>query len=415
MNSNENTTFADFQLHSQLEKAIELEGFTSPTPIQRDAIPVVMEGKDLIGLAQTGTGKTAAFVLPILNKLLAGKRGDKPSVLIITPTRELSEQVGAVVRSFSKGTWIRSMCIYGGTSMSRQISELRRPQHIIIGCPGRLLDHLERGTLSLQKVDTLVLDEADQLHDMGFLPSIRALLKQIPKTRQTLLFSATMPSEIERLIGDTQNNPVKLQATKLAPATTVKQLVLPVQSEKKKELLVKLLREISGEESVLIFTRTKHRAKSLDDQLQRSGFAATSLQGNLSQARRATAMKGFRTGKYQIMVATDIAARGIDVSLVSHVINFDLPDTHEAYTHRIGRTGRASKLGTSYTMVTPEERGGLRIIEQRLKQSIERKTYDGFSFELGVFSTKPQPAKRGNNRRSFSRSSSRPPARREAR
>jgi ATP-dependent RNA helicase RhlE len=391
MNSTENTTFAQFNLPSQILKNIETEGYTAPTPIQSDAIPLVMEGKDLIGLAQTGTGKTAAFVLPILNKLLSGKKTDKPTVLIITPTRELAEQVGNVVRSFSKGTWIRSMCIYGGMSMARQISELRRPQHVIIGCPGRLLDHLERRTLSLQNIDTLVLDEADQLHDMGFLPSIRSLLRQIPAKRQTLLFSATMEPEIERLIGDTQRNPVKVQTATLAPATTVKQLVLPVKSEKKKDLLVKLLREISGEESVLIFTRTKHRAKSLDEQLQRSGFAATSLQGNLSQAKRAVAMKGFRSGKYQIMVATDIAARGIDVSLVSHVINFDLPDTHEAYTHRIGRTGRASRQGTSYTLVTPEERGGLRAIEHRLKRTIERKTYDGFSFELGEFKA-PRPS-----------------------
>ena len=377
MNTTETTTFGQFNLHNQIIKNIEAEGYTAPTPIQTDAIPLVMEGKDLIGLAQTGTGKTAAFVLPIINKLLNGKKTDKPTVLIITPTRELAEQVGNVVRTFSKGTWIRSMCIYGGMSMARQISELRRPQHVII----------------------------------GFLPSIRALLRQIPSTRQTLLFSATMEPEIERLIGDTQQNPVKVQTAVLAPATTVKQLILPVKTEKKKDLLVKLLREISGEESVLIFTRTKHRAKSLDEQLQRSGFAATSLQGNLSQAKRAVAMKGFRSGKYQIMVATNIAARGIDVSLVSHVINFDLPDTHEAYTHRIGRTGRATRLGTSYTLVTPDERGGLRAIEHRLKRTIERKTYDGFSFELGEFKA---PAQGPAGRRRDSRGRGRPPARRRS-
>jgi len=378
-------TFGSFGLHSSITQSLLDAGYETPTPIQKDAIPLIMKGKDIIGLAQTGTGKTAAFVLPILNKLLASKRNDSPTVLILTPTRELAEQVGEVVRNFSKGTWIRSICIYGGLSMSRQLRELKKPQHIIIACPGRLLDHVERRTINLGKIETVVLDEADQLHDMGFLPSIKAIVRNLPAERQTLLFSATMPKEIERLISEYLREPQRIQATSLEPSKSIEQVIVPVVSEKKKDLLIKILREISGDESVLVFTRTKHRAKSLDDQLNRAGFAASSLQGNLSQARRASAMNGFRSGKYQILVATDIAARGIDVSLVSHVINFDFPETNEAYTHRIGRTGRASKTGKSYTFVTLEERDGLRSLERSLKLTIERKTFEGFSFDLPAF------------------------------
>lgn len=375
-------TFSDFQLHGALNASILAANYNAPTPIQREAIPTILEGKDLIGLAQTGTGKTAAFVLPLLHKLLAGKRGNLPTALIITPTRELAEQVGSVVRVFSAKTQLRSLCIYGGVSMGQQISKLKQRQDIIIACPGRLLDHIKRKTINVSQIDTVVLDEADQLYDMGFFPDIKAIFRSLPTARQTLMFSATMPPHIEALATESLREPVRVQASALRPVETVEQLLLPVSQDQKKDLLIELLKGFPSAESVLVFTRTKHRAKSLDKHLHQAGFAVTSLQGNLSQNKRQAAMAGFRSGKFQIMVATDIAARGIDVSQVFHVINFDVPETTEAYTHRIGRTGRASQTGKSYTFVAREDISFVRELERALKQSIKRVKHESFGFDL---------------------------------
>lgn len=372
-------SFLQFGFHPSIQKQIESQNYSAPTPIQQQAITPILKGDDVVGLAQTGTGKTAAFVLPLVQRLI-DSRAKGISALILTPTRELAEQVSDVVKTFSHGSSIRSACIYGGVSFSKQIQDLKRGPQVVIACPGRLLDHIQKKTVNLSAVKIVVLDEADQLHDMGFFPNVRTIMRSVPQERQTLFFSATMPSNIEKLANESLRNPVRVQVARLQPTETVKQMLLPITTNLKKELLVKVLRDIPAEESVLVFTRTKHRAKSIDDALHRSGFATTSLQGNLSQNRRAAAMKGFRSGKYQVMVATDIAARGIDVSQVFHVINFDFPDTVEAYTHRIGRTGRASQTGTSYTFITPEDRSGVRYLERSLKRPIERLKVQGFDY-----------------------------------
>ncbi len=378
-------SFESFGFSPQLERAIADAGYKTPTPIQAQAIPEVMSGKDVIGLAQTGTGKTAAFVLPLLQGLLNerhenGKGGGGRRLvrgLILAPTRELAEQIDQVVKQLGRGTGIRSAVIIGGVSQQRQVEQLRAGVDIVVACPGRLIDLYEQRIISFSAVCYFVLDEADQMFDMGFFPSIRRILGWLPKVRQSLLFSATMPSDISKLAEDTLKQPVKISVAHSKPLETVAHAVYPVSTDKKIDLLLALMPSL-GYGSILVFTRTKHRAKRLGLQLERSGFRTTSLQGNLSQSRRKEAMDGFRKGKYQVMVATDIAARGIDVSEVTHVINFDIPDTADAYTHRIGRTGRAAKTGDALTLVTNEDIGLLRAIERHLGKGIERKQMEGF-------------------------------------
>ncbi|WP_298269916.1 DEAD/DEAH box helicase [Geobacter sp.] len=372
--------FTAFNLHSQVAAGVRDAGYTSPTPIQAQAIPPVMAGRDVMGLAQTGTGKTAAFVLPILHRLMTGERG-RVRALIIAPTRELAEQIHQSVRTLGHKTRLRGVTVYGGVGVNPQVQKLRAGAEIVVACPGRLLDHINQGTIDLSHLELLVLDEADQMFDMGFLPDIRRILKHLPAGRQTLLFSATMPPDIRTLAHDILRDPVTVQVGNVAPAVTVTHALYPVEQHLKTPLLLELLHH-TDTESVLIFTRTKHRAKRLGEQLEKAGYRAVSLQGNLSQNRRQAALDGFRDGTFQILVATDIAARGIDVSQVSHVINYDIPDTAEAYIHRIGRTGRAARSGDAFTMVTRDDAAMVRIIERTLNATLERRTMDGFDYKV---------------------------------
>lgn len=370
--------FKVFDLHPDVAAGVTAAGYQTPTPIQSQAIPPVLQGRDVMALAQTGTGKTAAFVLPVLNRLMQGCRR-QVRALIVAPTRELAEQTHAAIEVLGKKTGIRSVTLYGGVGFNPQVEKLRRGAEIIVACPGRLLDHLSQGTVDLSRVEVLVLDEADHMFDMGFLPDIKRIIARLSKQRQTLLFSATMPQEIRHLAIETMRNPVTIQVGDTAPAVTVKHALYPVAQHLKTPLLLELLRK-SDTKSVLVFARTKHRTKRLAEQIVKAGHRAASLQGNLSQAQRNAAMGGFRSGTFQVLVATDIAARGIDVTHISHVINYDIPATTDDYIHRIGRTGRATRCGDAYTLVTNEDRLMVRAIERILGTPIERRTLDGFDY-----------------------------------
>ena len=374
--------FQTFDFQPQIMSGIKAAGYLSPTPIQQQAIPPVLNGSDVMGLAQTGTGKTAAFALPILQRLSSGGKG-YVRALIVAPTRELAEQIHEAFNSLGQQTGLRSITVYGGVGINPQIAKLKRGTEIVVACPGRLLDHIKQGTIDLSKLDVLVLDEADQMFDMGFFPDIRRILKHLPKERQTLLFSATMPKEIRHLAHEVLHDAVTVQVGTTAPAETVSHALYPVAQHLKTALLRELLKR-TDTESVLVFTRTKHRAKRLGQQLDRDGYRATSLQGNLSQNQRQKALDGFREGTFQILVATDIAARGIDVSQVSHVVNYDIPSTPEAYIHRIGRTGRATRKGDAFTLITNEDRGMVRAIEKLLNSTIERHTLDDFDYNAAA-------------------------------
>jgi ATP-dependent RNA helicase RhlE len=338
-----------------------------------------MEGRDMIGLAQTGTGKTAAFAIPILNKLAQGKRGQLRA-LVISPTRELAEQICDQFTELGKKTGLRNVAIYGGVGKEMQIRKLRNGAEIAVGCPGRLLDHLYAGVLDLSKLEILVIDEADRMFDMGFLPDIKRILECILQPRQTLLFSATMPDDIRRLVKEVLRNPVTVQIGRSAPASSVSHALYPVQQNLKTALLEEILYRTKTD-SVLVFVRTKHRVERLAEQLYKGGYNVASLQGNLSQSRRQAALDGFRSGAIKILVATDIAARGIDVSNISHVINYDMPESVDAYTHRIGRTGRVEETGEAFTFVTHEDMTLVRDIEKVLGKPIERRTLEGFDYK----------------------------------
>ncbi|MFA5317724.1 MAG: DEAD/DEAH box helicase [Dehalococcoidales bacterium] len=338
-----------------------------------------------MGLAQTGTGKTAAFVLPILEHLLPGPRG-KVRSLIIAPTRELAEQIHVSIGELGRNTHLTSCTIYGGVGVNPQVQKLRAGVDIVVACPGRLLDHLNQRTINLANLEVLVLDEADRMFDMGFLPDIRRIIKQLPSKRQTLMFSATMADSIRKLTDEVLHDPVTVKIGHTTPANTVSHALYPVAQHLKTGLLMELLKQ-TDTESILIFTRTKHRAKRVGQELQKAGYRAASLQGNLSQNKRQGALDGFRNGSYQMLVATDIAARGIDVLSISHVINYDMPDTTDAYTHRIGRTGRAAKTGDAFTFVSQEDEPQVKSIERVLGRKIERRILKGFDY------TKSTPAK----------------------
>jgi len=370
--------FETYKFHPWIAAGIREMGYTETTPIQEQALPFVLEGKDLLGQAQTGTGKTAAFVLPILQRLLDRPHGPVRA-LIIAPTRELAEQIHVAICDLGRHVKVRSVTVYGGVGMEPQIKNLRNGADIVVACPGRLLDHIERRNVNLSQVEVLVLDEADRMLDMGFLPDIRRILNCVPKRRQTLLFSATLPNDIRRLASDFMRDPVTVQIGTGAPVDTVSHYLYPVPQHLKAALLIALLHRTDAR-SVLVFTRTKHRAKRIAKQLEDAGFKSTSLQGNLSQSKRQAAMDGFRRGAYQILVATDIAARGIDVSTISHVINFDIPDSADAYTHRIGRTGRVDKTGDAFTLMTVEDEGMVRSIEALLGAKIERRILEDFDY-----------------------------------
>lgn len=392
--------FDAFDLHQDIISAIANNGYEIPTPIQAKAIPPILTGRDLLGLAQTGTGKTAAFALPIIHQLMKGPRRCVRA-LILAPTRELAAQINDSVRSLSKGTGLRSVVIYGGVSINPQIEALRRGVEIIVACPGRLLDHISQRNIDFAKLETLVIDEADRMFDMGFLPDIRRVAGHLPKKRQTLLFSATMPDDIRRLADDMLHDAVTVQISHTKPIDTVSHAIYPVEHHLKTALLRELL-NTTNTDSVLVFTRTKHRAERLARQLSHAGFRATSLQGDLSQSKREKAIEGFRRGSFQILVATDIAARGIDVSAISHVINFDMPDTADAYTHRIGRTGRAEKTGDAFTFVTNEDADMVRTIEKILGEKLARKTLAGFDYnkpnDIPAHTSSPRPRQQQSTR-----------------
>jgi len=370
--------------HPQVADGVRAARYLTPTPIQAKAIPLIMQGHDFVGLAHTGTGKTAAFVLPILQRLLAGRRR-QVRALVIAPTRELAEQIHEAFGTLGCRTGLRSITVYGGVGFSPQVDKLKHGAEIVVACPGRLLDHLNQGTIDLSNVEVLVLDESDRMFDMGFLPDIRKVIKHVPAKRQTLLFSATMPAEILHLAHEVLQAPVTVQVNTTGPASNVSHRLYPVEQHLKTPLLLELLRH-TDTESVLIFTRTKHRAKRLGEQLERAGYRATSLQGNLSQARRQAVMNGFRNGTFQILVATDIAARGIDVTQISHVINYDMPDTIDAYTHRIGRTGRNTKRGDAFTFFTSEDEDMVRRIEGVLRTKVKRCLLSSFDYQKAAVS-----------------------------
>lgn len=363
--------FDVFSFNPQINAGISNAGYHTPTPIQSKTIPAILRGSDVLGLAQTGTGKTAAFVLPILEHLIKGPSG-KLRALIISPTRELAEQTHAAITVLSRQTNLRSLTVYGGVGAQPQIKGLRNGADIVVACPGRLLDLYDQHAINLKQIEILVLDEADHMFDMGFLPSIRRIIGALPEKRQTLLFSATMPDEIRRLATEMLHHPVTVEIGITEPIQTISHAIYPVEQLQKVETLLHLLHH-SGNGQVLVFTRTKHRAKKLSLQLIHAGFSATSLQGNLSQSQRQAAMDAFRKGRVKVLVATDIAARGIDVSQVSHVINYDIPDTAEAYTHRTGRTGRMEHLGTALSLVTQEDMPMVRTIERLMGRNLERR------------------------------------------
>lgn len=373
-------SFNKFNFHPHVAAGARAADYVAPTPIQEQAIPPVMSGRDVMGLAQTGTGKTAVFALPILHRLMQGRRG-QVRALIIAPTRELAEQINEAINTLGRQTGIRSVSIYGGVGINPQMQKLKKGAEIVVACPGRLLDHIGRRTINLSGLEVLVVDEADQMFDMGFMPSIRQILKHIPRKRQTLLFSATMPDEIKKLARELLHDPVTVQAGKTAPPVLVSHALYPVEQHLKTAMLLELLHR-TDTESVLVFARTKHRAKRLGEQLSKAGFRTASLQGNLSQNKRQAAMEGFRDGTYQILVATDIAARGIDVDRISHVINYDISDTPEAYIHRIGRTGRAERSGDAFTLVTRDDTATVRAIERILGSPLRRNTIDGFNYSI---------------------------------
>ncbi len=370
--------FEQFNLDSRLMQGIKVAGYQTATPIQEAAIPAALRGRDIIGTAQTGTGKTAAFVLPILNKLLDGPRG-MPRALIVTPTRELAEQINQVVHQLSVGTNLRSATIYGGVGADRQIKALRHGVEILVACPGRLLDLIQQRHAKMERIEVLVIDEADRMFDMGFLPDVKRIIKAVPTQRQTMLFSATFPAEVELLAKTSLIDPQKISMGISKPAVTVTHALYPVPQHLKSGLLVKLLKQIDSD-SVLVFTRTKHRADKVARQIAHAGFRVTSLHGNRTQGQREQALHGFKTGHFPIMVATDIAARGLDIDSITHVINFDMPDTADAYIHRIGRTGRAQRTGDAFTLVTDEDRDLIRVLERIMGGPLERITLPNFDY-----------------------------------
>jgi ATP-dependent RNA helicase RhlE len=370
--------FDIFNFHPSIMAGIRALGYSTPTPVQAQAIPPILQGRDVIGLAQTGTGKTAAFVLPILERLRSGRRGNVRA-LIISPTRELAEQTCEVINELGSRAGVRGAAVYGGVGMDQQTRELRSGVEIVVACPGRLLDYLWRGTINLSDLEVLVIDEADRMFDMGFLPDIRNILACILHKHQTLLFSATMPGNIRRLVREILHDPVTVQIGRTVPAKTVSHALYPVEQHLKTALLKEILKK-TRTESVLVFTRTKQRAERVAEQLVRAGYQVTSLQGNLPQHRRQAALEGFRTGSFKILVATDIAARGIDVLSISHVINYDMPESTDNYIHRIGRTGRVNNTGDALTFVTRADEDKIRALERILEGPLERLTLEGFDY-----------------------------------
>lgn len=372
--------FRSFGLIPELLKGVDELGFTQPTPIQADAIGPAMEGRDVLACAMTGSGKTAAFLLPILQRLKDLPRGTTRA-LILTPTRELAAQIEAHLKELAKHTNMTGAAVFGGVGAGPQEKAFRKGVDIIIATPGRLLDHFQNDYAKLKGLEILVLDEADRMLDMGFLPDIRRVLKHLPNgPRQTLFFSATMPQAIVQLTREMLKNPATLNIErKQAPATGVSQTLYPVRQDLKVGLLLELLKR-NEVGNVIVFCRTKHRVNRLAEKLEKAGIPSTRIHGNRSQTRRTEALAGFKSGKFRVLVATDIVARGIDVEDLDHVVNFDVPNVAEDYIHRVGRTARAEATGDAFTFVSPEEEGDIRNIERKLGRPIPRKTIEGFDY-----------------------------------
>ena len=382
--------FAELGLRTALVRAVDSAGYTDPTPIQQRGIPAVLDGRDLIACAQTGTGKTAAFLLPILQRLAEGRPSRHPRALVVTPTRELAAQIEEMAKQYGRHLRLRSAVIFGGVGMEPQRRRLAGGLDLLVATPGRLLDHLGRKQAYLGHVEILVLDEADRMLDMGFLPDVRRILATLPPKRQNLFFSATMPDEIEDLIRRTTNAPEMIEVTRRAtPVSAVSQVVHPVAMTRKKELLKTLLRDREMGQT-LVFTRTKARANQLVRGLEQSGRRVAAIHGNKSQNVRTQALAGFRTGAIDTLIATDIAARGIDVDGISHVVNFDLPHVASDYVHRIGRTARAGQSGHAISLTAPEERGLLAAIERLVGKKIRREHVTGFTTPADLSESGPQ-------------------------
>jgi ATP-dependent RNA helicase RhlE len=393
--------FNDLELAPEVLRAVRDAGYTHPTPIQQQAIPLALAGRDLIGLAQTGTGKTAGFTLPIVHNLISAPLADSKGeavhrvrVLILTPTRELAVQVEESFRKYGKYTDLRVVPIYGGVGIEPQTKTLRNGVDVIVATPGRLLDHMERQNVVFDDLEVLVLDEADRMLDMGFAPQLNRIVSEIPKYRQTLLFSATMSPEVEALARKYLRKPVVVQVGRRSEAaSTVTHAVYPVPRERKTTLLVELLKK-AAMDSVLIFTRTKHGADRVVNHLNDNGIAATAMHADKSQGERTRALEGFKAGEIRVLVATDIAQRGLDVSGITHVINYDVPQQPEDYVHRIGRTGRAAATGDAYTFMAPDEIAMVRTIERMIGQQIPRISVPGYDFGTtnGTGATSDSPA-----------------------
>src|SRR5438034_745125 len=371
--------FSRLELSHAMVEGVKAMGYVEPTPIQLRAIPLILAGQVVIGSAQTGTGKTAAFALPFLSQL--GVRGVATRVLVLEPTRELAAQVETAIRDFARFTDLRVAVVYGGVGYGRQNEALRTGVDVIVATPGRLLDHLRQGSCKLDQVEFLVLDEADRMLDMGFLPDVRRIVEKCPRDRHTSLFSATIPPEIESLIKWAMRHPQTIEiGARRSPADTVKHVIYPVAEDQKSDLLRELLERVNYD-SVIVFCRTKNRADRIGHMLRKNNHAVAILHSNRTQREREQALRGFRDSRYEVLVATDIAARGLDIANVSHVINFDVPQHPEDYVHRIGRTGRAEASGDAFTLMVAEDSKHVVAIERFIDQKIERKKLEGFNYQ----------------------------------
>lgn len=397
-------TFREFDLDPRCLDVLDKQEITKPTPIQEQAIPPAVAGKDVIGIAQTGTGKTFAFALPALTRLAAGDRGAS-RMLVLVPTRELCNQVFDVVRTFGKPLGVTCAAVYGGVSISRQADDMRKGAQVIVATPGRLLDHLSRRNVDFRKLEILVLDECDRMLDMGFLPDILKILRHLPRNRQTMAFSATLPPEIARLIDDFMHEPVRVTVGQISkPVDAVRQVVYPVREEDKIRLVQRVLDE-EHVKSTIIFARRKDRTEQLANILESKGHRIAQIHGDRSQIQREQALKGFRKGKYDILCATDVAARGLDIDNVTHVVNFDIPPTVDDYVHRIGRTARAEAEGDAITFVTPTEYKELETIERALGRNIPRADWERAPIILTLY--RPDRVKAARGRRAPARRSGR--------